>query len=294
MLNAMEGSMDSFGISGFTFCRNAISLGYPFLESISSILPIVDEFIVNVGKSTDSTLEEIQKMGHSKIKIVESVWNETQKTDARVLQQQANIALSHCKYPWAFHLQVDEVVHEEDLPGLLELMRENLNNKNVLGMMFRFLHFHLDYFSINPWAFRREVRIVRNNGELRSAGDSCGFSRKSDGLYLSKKLLGKEVLWTGARIFHYSSVMNPNALFKKACAMVSIRKGNLPKKTQEKEAREIVKMLEGKYEIMKDYKGTHPQVMNSWLRNAVRFKPRKIRWLNWRFYKHVFTYGFKG
>jgi len=286
--------MSNFGISGFTFCRNAVSLGYPVNESISSILPIVDEFVVNVGKSTDSTLEEIQKIGNPKIKIVESVWDENQKKDARVLQQQANIALSHCKYPWAFHLQVDEVVHEKDLRGLIALMNENLNKKNVLGLMFRFLHFYLDFFTVNPWGFRREVRIVRNNGEIRSAGDSCGFARKLDGLYLSKNLLGKEVLWTGARIFHYSSVMNPDALFKKACSMVSIRKGDLSKKSQETQAHEIIKKLEEKYEIMKEYKGTHPHVMDSRIRNAQRFKLCKNRWLNWRFFKHVFTYGFKG
>src|SRR3972149_3751973 len=32
-------------LSGFTFIRNAVSLDYPVMESISSILPIVDEFI---------------------------------------------------------------------------------------------------------------------------------------------------------------------------------------------------------------------------------------------------------
>jgi hypothetical protein len=286
--------MERFGISGFTFCRNAVSLGYPFVESISSILPIVDEFVVNVGKSTDSTLNEIQKINNPKIKIVESVWDKTQNKDARVLQQQAHIALSHCKYPWAFHLQVDEVVHEEDLPLLITLMKQNLTKKNVLGLMFRFLHFYLDFFTVNPWAFRREVRVIRNNGELRSAGDSCGFARKSDGLYLSKKLLGKEVLWTGARIFHYSSVMEPDALFKKACAMVGIRKGDLSKESQETQAHVIIKKLEEKYEIMKEYKGTHPHVMDSRIRNPQRFKLRKNRWLNWRFYNHVFTYGFKG
>ena len=42
-------------ISGFTFIRNGTILGYPFIESINSILPICDEFIIAVGPSEDST-----------------------------------------------------------------------------------------------------------------------------------------------------------------------------------------------------------------------------------------------
>jgi len=286
--------MGKIGISGFTFCRNVVSLGYPFIESINSILPVVDEYIIVVGKSSDSTLQELQKIKSSKIKIYESEWDENLKKEARVLQQQANFALSKCKFPWAFHLQVDEVVHEEDLPGLVEIMKNNLKNKTALGLMFRFLHFHLDYFTINPWGFRREVRIIRNDGSLRSAGDSCGFVRKTDGLYLNKKLLGKEVIWSGARIFHYSSVMPQEELLSKAKAMTSIRVGNWSEEDKKVQAQKIVENLISKYEIMKEYKGTHPKVMRERLCSAQRFKKRINRWLNWRFYRHFLIYGFKG
>ena len=47
-------------VSAFTFIKNGQILGYPFVHSIMSILPIVDEFIVNVGYSEDNTLEEIK------------------------------------------------------------------------------------------------------------------------------------------------------------------------------------------------------------------------------------------
>ncbi|MEY3576657.1 MAG: hypothetical protein RL394_239, partial [Bacteroidota bacterium] len=42
-------------ISGFTIIRNAIINDYPAVEAISSILPVVDEMIVAVGKSDDDT-----------------------------------------------------------------------------------------------------------------------------------------------------------------------------------------------------------------------------------------------
>jgi hypothetical protein len=58
-------------ISGFTIARNAIQFNYPILESIRSILPICDEFIVNVGDSDDGTLDLIRSIGSDKIKIID-------------------------------------------------------------------------------------------------------------------------------------------------------------------------------------------------------------------------------
>ena len=57
-------------VSGFTFIRNGTSLGYPFIESIKSILPICDEFIIALGKSEDDTLNKIRALKSKKIKII--------------------------------------------------------------------------------------------------------------------------------------------------------------------------------------------------------------------------------
>ena len=59
-------------VSAFTFIKNGQILGYPFLESIQSILPIVDEFVINVGESEDETLSLIKSIENSKIRIIES------------------------------------------------------------------------------------------------------------------------------------------------------------------------------------------------------------------------------
>ena len=48
-------------ISAFTFIKNGQILGYPFVHSIKSILPIVEEFVVNVGESEDDTLKIIEE-----------------------------------------------------------------------------------------------------------------------------------------------------------------------------------------------------------------------------------------
>jgi len=106
-------------ISGFTFCRNMVRYDYPIIESIRSILPIVDEFIVNVGRCDDGTLELVRSIGDPKIRIIQSVWDETLRTGGLIYSQQTNIALAACTGDWAFYLQADEVVHEDDLPNIL-------------------------------------------------------------------------------------------------------------------------------------------------------------------------------
>lgn len=45
-------------VSGFTIIRNAVALDYPVVEAIRSILPLCDEVVVAVGKSTDTTFED--------------------------------------------------------------------------------------------------------------------------------------------------------------------------------------------------------------------------------------------
>ena len=52
-------------VSAFTFIKNGQILGYPFIQSIQSVLPIVDEFVVNVGESEDNTLALIESINNS-------------------------------------------------------------------------------------------------------------------------------------------------------------------------------------------------------------------------------------
>ena len=79
-------------VSAFTFIKNGQILGYPFLQSIQSVLPIVDEFVVNVGESEDDTLSLIKSLNSSKIRIIQSNWNYTMQDRGYVYGQQKMIA----------------------------------------------------------------------------------------------------------------------------------------------------------------------------------------------------------
>jgi glycosyltransferase involved in cell wall biosynthesis len=279
-------------ISGFTFCRNAVKYDYPVVESIRSILPIVDEIVVNVGNSEDDTLRLIRSIDDPKIRIIESLWDESIRKDQLIFSQQTNIALRECTGDWAFYLQADEVIHEEDLPGLVRTMEESLAHRAILGLSFRYLHFYADYHSVNPWFYRRAVRIIRNNGELESCGDAVGFRLKKTGEFLHPKDRGK-CLSSGARIFHYGYVKEARALIEKCRYQASLHHGDV---IPEGQARQLSKERFDfdQYEIMKEFRGSHPRVMQERIKGSGRWRPRRSRWLNGKFYREVFTRGFKG
>ena len=100
-------------ISGFTYIRNGFDYQYPFIASINSLLPIVDELIVVVGSSSDGTKEAIEALSNSKIKIVDSVWDDSLRIGGKAFAEQSNIGIKHSTGDWLIHLQADEVLMED-------------------------------------------------------------------------------------------------------------------------------------------------------------------------------------
>jgi glycosyltransferase involved in cell wall biosynthesis len=205
-------------ISGFTFVRNAIDLYYPVVESITSLLPICDEFVVAAGDSTDGTTELIRSINDPKIKIIETVWDKSQFVHGATNAQQTNIALDACTGDWAFYLQADEVVHEDDLQPLVDRMRARRDARRVEGLLLDYLHFFADYdhYQIAHGWYRREVRIVRTGIGVRSWKSAQGFRRDGQKLHVA---LG------GGRIFHYGWVRPPRNMTRKAHAFNTIHAG---------------------------------------------------------------------
>src|SRR5438552_13526440 len=97
--------MATVKISGFTFIRNGVDLGYPFIPSILSLLPLCDEVIVNVPRSTDNTLETVRAIDHPQIRVVESEWNESQRSAGLALSHHTNLTLRECAGDWCVYIQ---------------------------------------------------------------------------------------------------------------------------------------------------------------------------------------------
>jgi len=188
-------------VSGFTFIRNGEMLGYPFIESIQSALPILDEFVIAVGKSEDRTLERIQEIGSNKIRIIETEWNEAMQDRGFVYAQQKMIAQFNCTGDWAFYLEGDEVLHEKDLDTVHDSMKRHLNNPEVEALYFDYYHFYGKPDQIGIAGYKRAPRIIRNS--IRNYSP--------DGLFFvvmdkNKKGRYPKAAHAGCHIYHYGHV----------------------------------------------------------------------------------------
>ena len=62
-------------VSGFSVVRNAVRYDYPFLESLRSLLPLVDELVLAVGDCGDGTVESLATLDSPKLKLMHTVWD---------------------------------------------------------------------------------------------------------------------------------------------------------------------------------------------------------------------------
>ena len=242
-------------ISGFTMVRNATRFYFPVKESILSILPIVDEFIVALGKgdTDDKTEEEILSIGSPKIKIIHRVWDEKRFLNSAVFRDETNEALSHCTGDWCFYIQADEVVHEKDLIAIKDSCNFYLNKNEVEGLLFSYNHFWGDYNHYLPmhgW-YKNEIRIIRNKIGITSIKDAQSF-RKSDNQKLKVALIN-------AQIYHYGWVRPPDRMKSKKKEHDSIHHG---KAKGELINPEVKSFDYGPLSRIPVFKGTHPAVMN--------------------------------
>ena len=209
-------------LSGFTLIRNGVKFDYPFIESLRSLLPLVDELVINVGigDADDDTLVRVQEFARSapsgKVTWFESHWpldDPEKRKGGLILSEQTNLALDRCTGDWCLYLQADEVLHEADHSRTLEA----IHTADVAGLdavVFEYLHFYgsFDVVQLTRSAYRREVRAIRRASQARSIGDAQSFRGPE-----MKKL--QAVLAKGSRIFHYGWVRTPEAMREKTVFM---------------------------------------------------------------------------
>jgi glycosyltransferase involved in cell wall biosynthesis len=252
-------------IAGFTFVRNAIKFDYPIVEAITSILPICDEMVVAVGNSDDGTLALIQSIDSPKIKIIETVWDDSLRKGGQVLAVETNKALAAISSDsdWCFYIQGDEVVHEQYLPAIKQAMQDNLHKSQVEGLLFNYTHFYGSYQYVgnaHRW-YRREIRVIRNTGKARSYKDAQGF-RTLDNQKLKVKLID-------AYIYHYGWVKPPEIQREKMKSSINFW-------GEGKDVDKIREVLEtfdySEIDSLTLFNGTHPAVMQ-----------RRINSVDWMF-----------
>src|SRR5690349_6347503 len=125
-------------ITGFTIMKNAVLNDYPVLESIRSILPVVDEMLVSIGESTEATEELIRSINSPNIRIMHTVWDKNISTGGSPLAVETNKDKQQVSKDrdWLFYIQADEVIHEKYHAAIRETAEKYLDDKRVDGLVF--------------------------------------------------------------------------------------------------------------------------------------------------------------
>lgn len=244
-------------ISGFTFLRNAQMLGYPFVPSIRSVLPLVDEFVIALGPCDDDTEKMVREIGDPKIRIIPTTWNERVRNDYSikgfVYGQQKSIALFNCTGDWAFYLEGDELIHEDDLPKIRAAMEKHLDDERVEALAFDYLHFYGNKNTIawSPGWYRSEVRIIRNT--IPAWGPKGLFFTVLD---TQKKARYPRAAHTGATIHHYGWIRSEEQMNHKIDAV---------RKFWDSQPAARANFSAVDAATLKPFAGTHPKAIQQWL-----------------------------
>jgi hypothetical protein len=263
-------------LSGFTIVRNAVTLEYPVVPAIRSILDICDEVVVNVGRCEDGTRDLIAAIRDPRVRIIDTVWDLSH--GSAVLAEETNRAMRACRGPWGVCIQADEVLHETGAAILAEKLREWHADERVEGLLVDYLHFYGDFDTIatNRHWYRREVRCVRLDRDIRSFQDAQGFRVGPEMRRIRARV-------TGARMFHYGWARPPQSLRQKLEASKEIFAHDGPAAERWRRPR-----LEWT-PLLRPFTGTHPRAAAEWVearRNsrAGSVGPRRLKMDHIRYY----------
>ncbi len=289
-------------ITGFTYVRNGIRFGFPFLATIKSLLPLVEELVVVVGDSDDGTREAIAALNEPKIRIIDTQWDEQLRQGGRILAQQANIGIKAMKGKWILHLQADEVLHENEYENLLKAIEEADKRPEVDGLLFHYYHFWGDYRYIRTSrkAYRYEVRAFKNRGVIRAYKDAQGFRKYPSETAYEQGHRGEKlkVLLANVHVYHYSYCRNPRLLQKKVNDFHRwwhsdqwIQKHRLKKPFDFNQV-----------DKLSLFQGTHPKYMQPYIaakdwefhydpsKSTMKWKDRLLHWIEEKTGKRLFEY----
>ncbi len=271
-------------ISGFTIVRNAVELDFPVVESIRSILPICDEVVVNVGRSTDDTLELVKSIADPKIRIVETEWNFA--AGESVLRDETLRTMRACRHPWGIYIQADEVLHEAGAAGLQSTIANAGSDVEGVVVKYRHLFGSPATEAVNRRWYRREVRAVRLDParEVHPYRDAQGFRVGRSDRRVRARL-------ADAEMFHYGYTRSAAALRGRAV----IDRSLYPNRPDYQFDRAVLRWFPG----IRPFVGTHPAVAREWVaRHAVdperRITESEFGWEHLRFYASDLVERFTG
>ena len=239
-------------ISGFTIVRNATILDFPLEASIRSLLPVVNEVVVNVGASDDDTRDRVLAIGDPRIRILDSRWDFTR--GPAMLADETDRAKAACRHRWGIYIQADEVLADGGAEALREVIVARDADPQVEGVLVRYRHFYggFDSEAANRSWYRRETRAVRLGAlhQIHSFRDAQGFRVGSE----QRRIRAAP---SAAVMHHYGWARPTWALAAKRSEDLAI----YPWRREQDPARPLLPWFPG----IRPFTARHPVVAEAWI-----------------------------
>lgn len=239
-------------ISAFTIIRNATLLDFPVEASIASLLPEVAEFVVNVGRSDDDTLDRVRAIASPKIRIIESAWDPALGT--AMLARETQRAMAECRHSWGIYIQADEVLGRGGALLIRDAIARHDADRQVEGVLVDYLHFYGGFDSVarNRTWYRREVRAVRLDPSL-----GVHSYRDAQGFRVGARDRRIRAVRSGAVMHHYGWARPAWALAAKRSQDRALD----PERRQALDNRPLLPWFPG----IELFRGEHPAVVREWI-----------------------------
>ncbi len=245
-------------VSGFTFVKNGLTLGYPILESLKSLDPICDEIVINVCfdhedcREDDGTYEFLRdNLSSEKYIFLKNKWELDSKFGTHLYSSQTNKALAKCTGDLCQYIQGDEALHEGEYQEIERGFKELTTRNDVDALLFHYFHFYgnVDAIKFTRHMYKREIRAFKNGLGIKSWRDAQGFRSHDD-----QKLRAKQL---DAHIYHYGWARKESIMKKKIDIMASHYEDGAKGEGEKFQYQRIWGV--------KPFKGTHPKIMQEWV-----------------------------
>jgi hypothetical protein len=215
-------------IIGVMALKNVLKQGYPFLESIYSVLPVVDQLFIEDGNSSDGTKDILKEIAQNKkIKLFLGYnWAGSSKK-GYAIRDAYNHVLKKAKErykdkddAYLMEVQANEIVHEDDYKSIRDLP-VLYPQYNGFYLPYQFMVGNL-VVNTNDW----RLRILKANADPVCYGDAgeiypkkeLTFPRflKTSGTatfrYMTRKLYYSHVHFKMAFFYHFAVL--PKSIFR--------------------------------------------------------------------------------
>ena len=202
-------------LSCIMIIKNGIKNGYPFIESIRSIVDIVDEFLISDGYSEDETYEYLLAATEKfpNVTLFRDEWSTSNFGES--IADMTNLLKARAKCDWVYNLQADEILHEDILPKIKMISTHGITSYHSVAL--KFLHFVGDFFHVETQpGYETAIRLVPNTKAFFVAEDGWTFHGDVDPIGVIES----------PPVFHFGWVYGKDNIYKRMNQAQNIYRAN--------------------------------------------------------------------